>query len=99
MRKFDHYKLTLDEVIPVSDAGEDVSHTVDEVMERFQKYDWLATVEKTEDGGWMMLFAPSTDPSEDVFESFRDDMDVLMESSNLDHVTEIGNGWVVSKDD
>jgi hypothetical protein len=76
-------------------TDEDATHTVEEAMERFEEYDWLANREKTDDGSWMMLYAPSADPSEDVLDSFWDDMDHLMEAEDLDHVTEIGNGWVV----
>lgn len=74
---------------------EQATKTVDEVMGRFKKYDWLANCDKNKDGSWKMLYAPNADPSEDVLEDFWDDMDRLMETEDLDHVTEIANGWFV----
>lgn len=73
----------------------DDTHTVAEAMEQFQEYDWLANCDQNKDGSWKMLYAPSADPSDETLEAFWEDMDYLMESDDLDHVTEIGNGWFV----
>jgi hypothetical protein len=74
-------------------------YTVDEAMQRFKEYDWLANCDQDSDGNWKMLFAPNADPSEEILDEFWDDMDHLMEAKNLDNVMEIGNGWFVFKED
>lgn len=75
------------------------SHTVDEAMQQFKEYDWLANCDQNADGSWKMLYGPSADPSDETLGAFWDDMDHLMEAEDLDHVTEIANGWFVIKED
>lgn len=74
-------------------------HTVEDAMEVFQKYDWLANCDRNGDGSWKMLYGPYAEPSEETLNDFWNDMDHLMEAEDLDHVTEIANGWIVVPDE
>jgi hypothetical protein len=80
----------------VSPVTSDGGHTVSEAMEAFDDYDWLADVRQTDERSWMMLYAPAADPDDETAEAFTDDMEYLLESANLDTVTEIANGWVIT---
>lgn len=73
--------------------------SVADMMEQFKAYDWLASIDRDETGSWYMLYAPSADPSEDTLNEFWNDMDRLMQADDLDHVTEIANGWFVIPED
>jgi len=75
-----------------------MSDTVDEIMAEMDSYDWLATASQDDNGDWHMLYAPGVDPSDGSLDKFWDDMDGIMNAPDLDHVTEIANGWIIVKE-
>jgi hypothetical protein len=46
-----------------------------------------------------MLYAPAIEPSDESVKAFWDDMDQIIQAPDLDHVTEIANGWIVVKNE
>lgn len=76
-----------------------MSESVSEIMARMDRFDWLATVTDDDNGDWRMLYAPAVDPSDESIEEFNDELDKIMQAPDLDHVTEIGNGWFVFTND
>jgi hypothetical protein len=76
-----------------------MTETVDEIMAEMDRYEWLATVSQDDNGDWHMLYAPAIEPSDESVKAFWDDMDQIIQAPDLDHVTEIANGWIVVKNE